>query len=176
MDQQRERIEADLRGVVEGEVRCDDLFTQMYASDASLYELRPLAVVRPRSTDDVVATVRYAAEHALPIHARGAGTGLAGESLGPGIVVDFSHSMRRVLSVGNDRVTVQPGVVHGKLNRQLALDGRMFGPDPATGGVTTMGSVIALDGAGSHWLAYGSARRHVVSVQAVLASGEVIEA
>lgn len=176
MDQQRERIEADLRGLLEGEVRCDDLFTQMYASDASLYELRPLAVVRPRSTADVVATVRYAAEHSLPIHPRGAGTGLAGESLGPGIMVDFAHSMRRVLSVGDDTVTIQPGVVHGRLNRQLAVDGRMFGPDPATGGVTTMGSVIALDGAGSHWLAYGSARRHVVSLQAVTASGEVIEA
>src|SRR3954471_9127870 len=112
MDQQRERIQADLRGLLEGEVRCDDLFTQMYASDASLYELRPLAVVRPRSTDDVAATVRYARERALPIHARGAGTGLAGESLGPGIMVDFSHSMRRVLSIGEDRVTVQPGVVH----------------------------------------------------------------
>jgi FAD/FMN-containing dehydrogenase/Fe-S oxidoreductase len=176
MDQQRERIEADLRGVVEGEVRCDDLFTQMYASDASLYELRPLAVVRPRSTDDVAATVRYAAEHSLPIHARGAGTGLAGESLGPGILVDFAHSMRRVLHVDDDTVTLQPGVVHGRLNRQLAVDGRMFGPDPATGGVTTMGSVIALDGAGSHWLAYGSARRHVVALQAVLATGDVIEA
>lgn len=176
MDQQRERIEADLRGLLEGEVRCDDLFTQLYSSDASLYELRPLAVVRPRSTDDVVATVRYAAEHSLPIHARGAGTGLAGESLGPGIMVDFAHFMRRVLGFGNDSVTLQPGVVHGRLNRQLAVDGRMFGPDPATGGVTTMGSVIALDGAGSHWLAYGSARRHVVSLQAVLATGEVIEA
>jgi FAD/FMN-containing dehydrogenase/Fe-S oxidoreductase len=173
MDQQRERIEADLRGLLEGEVRCDDLFTQMYATDASLYELRPLAVVRPRSTDDVVATVRYAAEHALPIHPRGAGTGLAGESLGPGIVLDFSHSMRRVLQVEADRVTIQPGVVHGRLNRQLALDGRQFGPDPATGGVTTMGSVIALDGAGSHWLAYGSARRHVLSMQVVLATGDV---
>jgi FAD/FMN-containing dehydrogenase/Fe-S oxidoreductase len=176
MDQQRERIQADLRGLVEGDVRCDDLFTQMYATDASLYEIRPLGVVRPRSTDDVVATVRYAAEHGLSLHARGAGTGLAGESLGPGLVIDFSHAMRRVLGVDADTATVQPGVIHGKLNRQLAIDGRMFGPDPATGGVTTMGSVIALDGAGSHWLAYGSARHHVVSLQVVLATGEVIEA
>ena len=73
-------------------------------------------------------------------------------------------------------MTIQPGVVHGKLNRQLAPHDRMFGPDPATGGVTTMGSVVSLDGAGSHWLAYGSARRHVLSLQVVLASGEVIEA
>src|SRR5688572_1535039 len=100
MDQQRERIQADLRGVLGGTVRCDDLFTQMYASDASLYELRPLAVVRPQSTDDVVTAVRYAAENGLPIHPRGAGTGLAGESLGPGITIDFSYAMRRVLDIG----------------------------------------------------------------------------
>jgi anaerobic glycerol-3-phosphate dehydrogenase C subunit len=176
MDQQREAIQADLRGVVAGEVHCGTLITQLYASDASLYEIRPLAVVRPTGLTDVVACVRYAAERGIPIHARGAGTGLAGESLGPGIVLDFSHSMRRVLAVDHDTVTVQPGVVHGQLNRLLLRDGRMFGPDPATGGVTTMGSVLALDGGGSRWLAYGSARKQVVSLQVVLADGEVIDA
>src|SRR5438105_3789259 len=98
MDQERDRIEADLRGLIAGEVRCDDVFLQLYASDASIYEIRPLAVVRPRGTADVVACVKYAAENNLPIHARGAGTGLAGESLGPGLVLDFSHSMRRIVS------------------------------------------------------------------------------
>ena len=91
MDQERERIQADLRGVIDGEVRCDDLFLQMYASDASVYEIRPTGVVRPRSLSDVVACVQYAAENNLPIHARGAGTGVAGESLGPGLMLDFSH-------------------------------------------------------------------------------------
>ena len=176
MDQQREALEADLRGLVAGEVHCDDLFTHMYSADASLYEIRPLAVVRPISQIDVATCVRYAAERGIPIHARGAGTGLAGESLGPGIVLDFSHAMRRIVRVDQETVTVQPGVVHGQLNRSLARDGRMFGPDPATGGVTTMGSVVSLDGGGSRWLAYGSARRHVESLQVVLASGEVIEA
>ena len=176
MDQQRERIQADLRGLVSGEVRCDDLFTQLYASDASVYEIRPLGIVRPRTSADVIAAVKYAAEHTLPLHARGAGTGLAGESLGPGLLIDFSHGMRRILNVGSDSVTVQPGVVLGALNRYLAAFGRMFGPDPAAGGVTTMGSVLALDGSGSQWMRYGSARRHVRSLQIVLADGESFEA
>jgi FAD/FMN-containing dehydrogenase/Fe-S oxidoreductase len=176
MDQQRERIQADLRGLLSGEVFCDDALVEMYASDASIYHVRPLGVVRPRGLADVRASVRYAAEQGLPIHARGAGTGLAGESLGPGLVLDFSRAMRRIVSVDGDTVTVQPGVVLGQLNRYLAAFGRQFGPDPATGGVTTMGSVLALDNSGSNWLRYGSARRHVLSMQVVLADGESFEA
>lgn len=176
MDPERYRIQSDLRGLLEGEVRCDDVFVQLYASDASLYEIRPRGVVRPRGVNDVVALVQYAAENNLPLHPRGAGTGIAGESIGAGLIVDFSHSMRRIVSIDDDTVRVQPGVVHAQLNRQLAELGRQFGPDPATRSVTTMGSVLALDGAGSHWLKYGSARRHIVSMQVVLADGTVIEA
>ena len=110
MDPQRERIQADLRGLLAGEVFCDDAFTLMYASDASVYQMRPLGIVRPRGQADVQATLKYAAENSLPIHARGAGTGLAGESLGPGLVVDFSRAMRRILSFGESTVTIQPGV------------------------------------------------------------------
>jgi FAD/FMN-containing dehydrogenase/Fe-S oxidoreductase len=175
MDQERERIQADLRGLIAGEVRCDDVFLQMYASDASIYEIKPLGVVRPRATADVVATVRYAAENNLPIHARGAGSGVAGESLGPGLILDFSCSMRRILAKDINTVRIQPGVIHAQLNRYLAESGRLFGPDPALRSVTTMGSVLALDGAGSHWLKYGSASRHVVSMQVVLADGEAME-
>lgn len=176
MDKERERIQADLRGLIDGDIRCDDVFVQMYASDASVYEIRPLGVVRPRNLSDVVACVQYAAENGLPIHARGAGTGVAGESLGAGLVLDFSYYMRRVLDVSDDRVRIQPGIVHAQLNRTLATHGRLFGPDPATRSVTTMGSVIALDGSGSHWPQYGSARGRVERLQVVLADGSVIEA
>lgn len=174
MDPERYRIQSDLRGLLEGEVRCDDVFVQLYASDASLYEIRPLGVVRPRGVKDVSALVQYAAENNLPLHPRGAGTGLAGESVGPGLVVDFSHSMRRILAVGEDTVRLQPGVVHAQLDRHLSHYGRLFGPDPATRSVTTMGSVLALDGAGSRWMKYGSARSHVVSMQVVLADGSIV--
>lgn len=175
MDQQRERIEADLRGLLAGQVFCDDFSVQMYSTDASIYQVCPLGVVRPRGIADVRALVRYAAENSISLHARGAGTGLAGESLGPGLVVDFSQAMRRIISVDQDTVTVQPGVVLGQLNRYLANFGKQFGPSPATGGVTTMGSVLALDNSGSNWLRHGSARKHIQSMQVVLADGETIE-
>ena len=176
MDQQRKRIQEDLRGLVAGEVQCDDVFVQLYASDASIYQIRPLGVVRPRSVEDVVAAVQYAGENQLPVHARGAGTGLAGESLGPGLVIDFSPHFRRILHTEADRVRLQPGVVHERLNAHLRGQGRLFGPDPAMSHVTTMGSVVALDAAGSHWLKFGSARRHVISLQVVLADGTLLGA
>ncbi len=176
MDQERERIQADLRGLLRGEVYCDDLFVQMYANDASIYEIRPLGVVRPWGLSDVVACVEYAAENSIPIHARGAGTGVAGESLGPGLMIDFSTHMRRVLEITEDTVRFQPGIVLAQLNNHLKKHNRMFGPDPATRRVTTMGSVLAIDGGGSHWPAYGTARDHVVRLQVVLADGSVLEA
>jgi FAD/FMN-containing dehydrogenase/Fe-S oxidoreductase len=174
MDSEQQRIEEDLRGLLQGDVLFDDLYTQLYASDASIYELRPLGVVRPRSVGDVLATVRYAAENHLPIHARGAGTGLAGESLGRGIVLDFSRYFRRIVADKGDSVRVQPGVVLASLNRHLARTGRLFGPDPAMRNVTTMGSVVAIDAGGSHWPRYGSTRQHVSELEIVTADGQLL--
>ena len=130
MDQERARIQEDLRGVIDGEVRCDDLFLQMYSSDASIYQIKPRAVIRPRHVQDVVATVQYASEHGIAIHARGAGSGLAGESLGSGLVIDFSHHMRRIIGFDGESVNVQPGVVYAHLNKYLRKHNRLFGPDP----------------------------------------------
>jgi FAD/FMN-containing dehydrogenase/Fe-S oxidoreductase len=175
MDQERERIQDDLRGLLDGEVRCDDLMLQLYASDASIYEIKPLAVVRPRHAKDVVTCVEYAAENQIPIRPRGAGTGLAGESLGDGIVVDFSSHMNRIGEVTEDTVRLQPGVIHAHLNNFLAPSGRVFGPDPATSSVTTMGSVLAINNTGSHWLKYGTPRQLVRSMQVVLANGSLVE-
>jgi FAD/FMN-containing dehydrogenase/Fe-S oxidoreductase len=173
MDAEQNRIEEDLRGQIKGDVHCDDLFTQMYATDASIFELTPLGVVRPRSREDVAAIVRYASSRGIPLFARGAGSGLAGDSLGRGLIIDFSRHMRRILSIDDETVTVQPGVVLGSLNERLHKVGRIFGPDPASEQVTTMGSVVALDASGSHWPAYGSARRHVRELEVVLADGQI---
>jgi FAD/FMN-containing dehydrogenase/Fe-S oxidoreductase len=176
MDQERERIQADLRGLLEGDVHCDEVFVQMYATDASVYQVRPLGVIRPRGISDVIACVEYAAENEIPIHARGAGTGVAGESLGRGLVLDFSYYMRRLIEIGEGTARVQPGLVHAELNRQLQPHGRLYGPDPALRSVTTMGSVLAIDAGGSHWPIYGSARNRVVSMQVVLADGTAVRA
>ena len=175
MDPERQRIQEDLLGLVQGDVRCDDVFLELYSSDASIYQMRPLGVVRPRNTADVVACVRFAAERQIPLHARGAGTGLAGESLGSGLILDFSAYMRRILHTDETTVRVQAGAVLGMLNGHLKRTGRMFGPDPAMSHVTTMGSVVAIDAAGSHWPRYGSARQQVQSLKVVLANGEVAE-
>ncbi len=175
MDPQRQRLQEDLRGLVSGEVRCDDVFLQLYATDAGLYQIRPSAVVRPRSTEDIAAVLRYCNEHAIPVHPRGAGSGLAGESLGTGVVLDCSVHLRRILGIGADTVRLQPGVVHERLNASLRRYGRVFGPDPANSVVTTMGGVLAVDGSGRRWLKYGSARRHVRSLRIVLADGTRME-
>jgi FAD/FMN-containing dehydrogenase/Fe-S oxidoreductase len=173
MDAERLRLDEDLRGLIEGDVLCDDLTVQMYGSDASIFQCSPLGVVRPRHREDVQAVVRYAAERKIPIIARGSGSGLAGESLGRGIVVDFSRYMRRVLAFADGCVTVQAGVVLETLNSRLAPLGRILGPDPANGDVTTIGGMIALDSSGSHWPAYGAMNSHVRELEVVLADGQV---
>ena len=175
MDPLRNRILADLGGLLKGEVRCDDLFLQMYASDASIYQISPTAVVRPKSVDDVVAVVQYAAENQLTIHPRGAGSSVTGASLGNGIVLDFSVHMRRILEVNDNVVRVQPGAVLNQLNLQLSKNGRLFGPDPATRSVTTVGGVLSTNATGSHWPRYGSPREKVLSLQVVWADGTVAE-
>jgi FAD/FMN-containing dehydrogenase/Fe-S oxidoreductase len=176
MDAERLRVQADLRGLLDGEVYCDPVQTQMYASDAGVYEVMPLGVVQPRNTSDVIKTVKYAADNRLPVFPRGGGTGLAGQALGNGLVLDFSRYMRRVIGIDTEAKTirVQPGLVLADLNRYLEPKKLLYGPDPATRAVTTIGSVIAVDTSGSHFLKYGSAGSTVVSMQAVLANGELV--
>ena len=120
MDIEKQRIQDDLRGIISGEVYCDPVMTQLYASDASIYQLQPTGVVRPRSPQDVVATVQYAAEHGISLHPRGAGTGVSGESLGAGLILDFSQAMRRIeLLPEQTTVRVQSGATLSTLNRTL---------------------------------------------------------
>ncbi len=172
-------IAEDLRGLIVGDVLSNDVSRRIYASDASLYEILPAAIVRPRMTADVVATVLYASERGLPVHARGAGSGLAGGALGEGIVLDFSRYMRRFLSDEGETVSVQPGLVHAVLNRRLAAGGpaqggRLFAPDPAMSEVTTLGSVASIDSGGSRRPAYGSARDHIAGLTVVLPDGQIV--
>lgn len=176
MDIDRQRIQEDLRGIVRGDVLCDRFTRQLYATDASIYQVLPLGVVRPRNISDVVSTARYAAEHELSLHPRGAGSGVAGESLGRGLIVDFSRYLRRIeVSPDGEKAFVQSGAVLAELNRALASDHRSFGPDPVTRSVTTMGGVLATNGSGSHFLRSGSARDCVESMRIVTIEGELVE-
>ena len=136
----------------------------------------PIAVVRPRNANDVAQCAKYAVENALPIYPRGGGTGLAGQSLGPGIVLDFSRFMRRVLEIDPEglKVRVQPGITLGDLNRQLAQQGFVLGVDPPMRAVTSVGSLVAIDALGSHYPRYGTAGSHVVQAHVVLSDGEQV--
>ena len=175
MDDLQVRIQEDLAGALRGEVRCDPLTTSMYATDGSLYQVQPAGVAWPHDRDDVVALARYAAERNLPLIPRGAGSGIAGSAVGEGLVVDFSRTMNRVLSIDETTVRVEPGIVHSQLNQLLREYGRYFPPDPSNTKVTTIGGMLGVDAAGSHSILVGSTRDHVQSVEVVLAGGELLE-
>jgi FAD/FMN-containing dehydrogenase/Fe-S oxidoreductase len=171
---QRERIRDDLKGFLKGELLFDDLTCTLYSTDASIFEVRPAGVVVPRDEEDVQALVRYAGEHQLPLIPRGAGTGLAGESLGDGLIVDLSKHFRSILSVGADTVRVQPGVVYRDLARELARIGRRFAPDPANV-ECTLGGMLATNASGSRAFRHGFTRDHVQRLRAVLDNGDAVD-
>jgi FAD/FMN-containing dehydrogenase/Fe-S oxidoreductase len=171
-EQQREHIRDDLKGIVKGELLFDDLSRALYSTDASIFQIQPLGVAVPRDEEECQALVRYAAEHQVPLVPRGAGTGLAGESLGGGLIVDLSRYFRAILDVGSDTVRVQPGVVYADLNARLAQIGRRFAPDPASGAQCTIGGMLATNASGAHALRHGYTRDHVASLRVVLDTGE----
>lgn len=175
MDDHQRRIIEDLSGLFSGEVRCDELAVAMYATDASLFEVKPLGVAYPRHRDDVVTLARYAGEMKLPLIPRGAGSNVSGGALGAGLIVDFSRHMHAIEHVGEKTVTVQAGVVHERLNQELRKIGRYFAPDPSSTSTTTIGGMLGVDAAGSRAVRVGSTRDHVVSIDLVLAGGQALE-
>ncbi|WP_435006940.1 FAD-binding and (Fe-S)-binding domain-containing protein [Tundrisphaera lichenicola] len=172
MDERRARIHDDLRGILGGELLFEPIERAPYSHDASLYEIDPLGVVVPRTSEDLVALVHYAVENQIPLHPRGAGTGLAGETLGPGLVIDFSRHFRRIIEIGKDHVEIQPGVVLDLLNDQLAPLGRRIGPDPSHSESRTIGGMVGLDAAGIRSLRHGTTADHVRGLSVVFSNGE----
>jgi len=130
-------------------------------------------VVFPRSEADVAAVLRFAAEHRIGVIPRGAGTSLAGQVVGGGIVVDLSRHLNRILSLDTERrtVRVQPGVVRNELNRFLAPHGLFFGPETSTASWATIGGMVGNNSCGSNSIAYGSTREHLLRARGFLADG-----
>lgn len=168
----REQVLEDLKGVIRGELLFDDISRTLYSTDASIFQVQPLGVIVPANEEDIQAIVRYAAEHHVSVTARGAGSGLAGESLTEGLVLDLSRHFRQIGQIGEDTVRVQPGVVYRELNRQLAKVGRRFAPDPASGEQCTIGGMLANNASGAHALKHGYTRDHVHQLRVVLNNGE----
>ncbi|WP_079122589.1 FAD-binding and (Fe-S)-binding domain-containing protein [Streptomyces abyssalis] len=163
-------VEARLRGEVEGEVDFDDYTRHLFSRDASMYAIEPLGVVFPRHEGDVQAAVAAAAEAGVPVVPRGAGTSLAGQTIGPGLVLDLSRHMNRVVEIDTERRTalVEAGVVQDQLNRAAAGHGLMFGPDTSTSNRATVGGMIGNNSAGSGSIRYGMTIDHVRELDVVL--------
>ncbi len=172
-----ERIAADLARVARGDVFADMLHRAAYSADASIYRIVPVCVVAPKDSADVAAVIGYAREKGVPIAARGAGSGVAGESLCSGIVLDMTRYMNRVLHIRDDggEVICEPGVVLDTLNNCLIGYGRKIGPDPSTANRAVVGGCVANNATGAHSLQYGYIGDYVERVEAVLADGGIVE-
>ena len=165
----------DLQARIDGDVRFDEYSRQLYATDASLYEVLPIGVVYPRSTDDVAAVMSYCAQREIPVLPRGGGTSLAGQTVNEAVVLDFSRYMNELVETRPDdrRARAQPGIKLGDLNGELADHGLKFAPDPAWGDKSVLGGAIGNNSTGAHSLQYGKTDAYIEECEVVLADGTV---
>ena len=159
------------------DVRFDNLTRQLYATDASVYQIEPLGVAFPTSAQDACALIKAAADENISVTPRGAGTSLVGNSIGDGLLVDFSRHNRKIdnLNIDQCSVRVGAGVVLDQLNDFLKPHGFCFGPDVATSSRATIGGMIANNSSGAHVPVYGTTADHVLSTEIVLADGRIVE-
>ncbi len=174
---ERPDLVADLRERVDGDVRFDEYTRELYATDASAYEITPIGVVFPESTADVAAVASYCTERTIPILPRGGGTSLAGQAVNEAVVLDFTRYMDGVESIDPEAQTarVKPGAILGDLNAMLEPHDLHFGPDPAWREQSAIGGAIGNNSSGSHSLVYGTTDAYIQSCEVVFADGSVTE-
>ncbi|MEO6605171.1 MAG: FAD-binding oxidoreductase, partial [Aeromicrobium sp.] len=167
-------VVAELRRHNVGDVDDSTLTRALYSTDASLYRVVPQVVVRPRSVEEVLATIDACRTTGTPLTSRGSGTSIAGNAVGAGVVLDFSRHLNRVHEIDAEARTarVDPGTVHAVLQRAATAQGLRFGPDPSTHTRCTVGGMIGNNACGSRALAYGRTSDNVVAVDAVTSAGE----
>lgn len=163
----------ELRAAVRGEVDASTRRRAEYSTDASNYRVVPQVVVFPRDVDDVLAALEVARSAGVPLTSRGAGTSVAGNAVGPGVVLDFSRHVDRILALDAEAgtATVEPGVVMASLQSAAAPHGLRFGPDPSTWTRATLGGMIGNDACGPHAVAYGRTSANVLSLDVVDGTG-----
>lgn len=165
-----------LAAQMDGELHTGDLIRKLYATDASEYQELPRAVAFPKSESDVVHLIRLAAFHKVGLIPRTAGTSLAGQVVGNGIVVDLGRHMHEICSLdpARRRVRVQPGVVRNELNQFLEPHGLLFGPETSTANRAMIGGMVGNNSCGSNSIVYGSTREHLVSARGFLSDGSEV--
>ena len=162
-----------LTSQLEGDLFLDHIQRVLYSTDASQYREMPLAVTRPKTKEDIIRTIAFARDNNTSVIPRGGGTSLAGQVVGPGIVIDISKYMNRILEFNKEEkfVVVEPGVVLSELNLFLAEHGLQFGPETSTANRCVIGGMLGNNSCGLHSLVYGSVREHVLEIDAILADG-----
>jgi FAD/FMN-containing dehydrogenase/Fe-S oxidoreductase len=158
---------------ISGELHTGGILRRLYATDASEYQEMPAGVVFPKTDADLAEIIRFANRNALGLIPRAAGTSLAGQCVGSGLVVDICKYFTKILSVdrATRRVRVQPGVVRNELNQAIADDGLFFGPETSTANRAMIGGMVGNNSCGSNSIVYGSTRDHLVSVRGFLSDG-----
>lgn len=162
-----------LREQLAGDLYTDQTQRILYATDASAYREIPVAVTRPASVDDIKKIIAFARSTGGSVIPRGAGTSLAGQVVGPGIVMDISRHLNRILefNAAERWIRVEPGVILGELNRFLAPHMLQFGPETSTANRCCMGGMLGNNSCGAHSIIHGSVRDHILEVDAVLSDG-----
>ncbi len=165
-----------LRDELDGDLYSDHTQRILYSTDASAYREIPLAVTRPRSKDDIKKIIAFARSEGSSVIPRGAGTSLAGQVVGPGIVIDVSKYMTRILEFSSEErwVRVEPGVILGELNKYLLPYLLQFGPETSTANRCCMGGMLGNNSCGAHSLMHGSVRDHILEVEAILSDGSEV--
>lgn len=165
---------AELCAVLHGEVRSDDVHRVLYATDASIFELVPVAVLMPESQADLVAIVEVASKYKIPLTARTAGTSLSGQTVGAGFVVDIGRFMTRILDFDPEAgtVRVEPGVIRDELNRFLKPHGWVFGPDTSTASRCMIGGMVGNNSCGMNSIRYGTTRDNLIDLDVVFSDGQ----
>lgn len=166
-----------LSSQLEGDLFFDDTMRILYATDASAYRELPLAVAIPKSKDDLKNLIRFARAEKTSLIPRTAGTSLAGQVVGDGIVVDVSKHFTKILEFNKDEkwVRVQPGVIRDELNMFLKPHGFLFGPETSTANRAMMGGMVGNNSCGSNSVVYRSTREHLLEVKALLSDGTETE-
>src|SRR6266404_3099466 len=157
------------------DVRFDNLTRQLYATDASIYQIEPVGAAFPKSAQQAAAVIRAAADAGISVVPRGAGTSLVGNAIGEGLIVDFSRHNRQIAELDLEKrsVHVGAGVVLDQLNDFLKPHGFCFGPDVATSSRATLGGMIANNSSGARCPIYGTTADHVISLEIVMAGGRI---
>lgn len=162
-----------LKDQLTGELFTDNTTRRLYATDASAYREMPLAVAIPAHKKDLITLINYARENGQSLIPRTAGTSLAGQVVGGGIVVDISKHFGKVLEINAEAgyAWVEPGLIRDDLNKQLAAHGFFFAPETSTANRAMIGGMIGNNSCGSNSVVYGSTREHLLEVQTILADG-----